>query len=90
MIAEQIGQCPVLCFGNSAGDISVANFVTGNKLYKTAAFFVCCDDEVRESGSPEKAKKIYDFCAENGWIPISMKDDWLTVFGEGVTKKSAR
>ena len=90
MIAEQIGQCPVLCFGNSAGDISVANFVTGNKLYKTAAFFVCCDDEVRESGSPDKAKKIYDFCRENGWIPISMKDDWLTVFGEGVTKKSSR
>ena len=26
-------------------------------------------------------------CAENGWIPISMKNDWLTVFGEDVTKK---
>lgn len=87
MIAQQIGQCPVLAFGNSAGDISVANFVMGNEQYKTAAFFVCCDDEIRESGSPEKARKVYDFCAENGWIPISMKNDWLTVFGEDVTKK---
>ena len=87
MIAQQIGQCPVLCFGNSTGDISVANFVMGNDRYKTAAFFVCCDDEIRESGSPEKAQKVYDFCAENGWIPISMKNDWLTVFGEDVTKK---
>ncbi len=52
-----------------------------------AAFFVCCDDGVRENGSPENAQKIYDFCAENGWTPISMKNDWLTVFGEGVTKK---
>ncbi len=87
MIAQQIGQYPVLAFGNSAGDISVANYVTGNEQYKTAAFFVCCDDGVRENGSPEKAQKVYDFCAENGWIPISMKNDWLTVFGEDVKKK---
>lgn len=87
MVAQQIGQCPVLSFGNSTGDISITNFVMGNEKYRTAAFFVCCDDDIRESGSPEKAKKIYDLCAENGWVPISMKNDWLTVFGEGVTKK---
>ena len=49
--------------------------------------FVCDDDETRENGSPEKAQKVYDLCAENGWVPISMKNDWLTVFGDGVTKK---
>ena len=87
MIAQQVGQCPVLSFGNSAGDISMTNYVMGNDRYKTAAFFVCCDDEVREYGSQEKTQKVYDFCAENGWIPISMKNDWLTVFGEGITKK---
>ena len=87
MIAQQIGQCPVLSFGNSAGDISMTNYVMGNEKYKTAAFFVCCDDDVRENGSLEKAQKVYDFCAENGWTPISMKNDWLTVFGKGITKK---
>lgn len=87
MIAEQVGQCPVLSFGNSAGDISMTNYVMGNGQYRTAAFFVCCDDDVRESGSPQKARPVYDFCAENGWVPISMKNDWLTVFGEGVAKK---
>ena len=87
MVAQQVGQCPVLSFGNSTGDISITNFVMGNDKFQTAAFFVCCDDGERESGSPEKAQKIYDLCAENGWIPISMKNDWLTVFGEGVTKK---
>ena len=87
MIAQQIGQCPVLSFGNSTGDISITNYVMSNDRYRTAAFFVCCDDEARENGSPEKAQPIYDFCAENGWIPISMKNDWLTVFGEGVIKK---
>ena len=88
MIAQQVGQCPVLSFGNSAGDISMVNYVMGNDRHKTAAFFVCCDDDIRENGSMEKAQKVYDFCAENGWIPISMKNDWLTVFGEGVTKKN--
>ena len=87
MIAEQVGQCPVLSFGNSAGDISMTNYVMGNERYRTAAFFVCCDDGIRESGSQQKAQPVYDFCAENGWVPISMKNDWLTVFGEGVTKK---
>ena len=88
MVAQQIGQCPVLSFGNGAGDISISNYVTSNKDYRTAAFFVCCDEEIRESGSPEKAMKVYDICQENGWVPISMKNDWLTVFGEGVTKKN--
>ena len=87
MIAEQVGQCPVLSFGNSAGDISMTNYVMGNGQYRTAAFFVCCDDDIRESGSLQKARPVYDFCAENGWVPISMKNDWLTVFGEGVTNK---
>ena len=88
MIAQQVGRCPVLSFGNSAGDISMTNFVKANKHYKTEAFFVCCDDDVREHGSIQKAQNVYDFCAQNGWIPISMKNDWLTVFGEGITKKA--
>ena len=87
MIVQQIGQCPVLSFGNSTGDISMTNLVTGNTLHRTAAFFVCCDDDVRENGNAEKAQKMYDLCAENGWVPISMKNDWLTVFGDDVTKK---
>ena len=88
MVAQQIGQCPVLSFGNGTGDISISNYVTSNKNYRTAAFFVCCDDDIRESGSMAKAQKVYDTCAENGWTPISMKNDWVTVFGEGVTKKN--
>lgn len=90
IFAQQVGQRPVMSFGNSTGDVSITKFVMGHTMYKPAAFFVCCDDEIRESGSPEKAKKIYDLCAENGWVPISIKNDWLTVFGEGVRKKRIR
>ncbi len=26
-------------------------------------------------------------CEENGWTAVSMKDDWTTIYGNGVTKK---
>ena len=87
MVAQQIGQCPVMSFGNSTGDISITNYVMSNPQYKTAAFFVVCDDEIRESGPPAKAQKILDLCEENNWVPISMKNDWETVFGDGISKK---
>ena len=45
-------------------------------------------ESVTDKSSPEKAHKVCDFCKENGWVPISMKNDWLTVFGNGVTKKN--
>ena len=37
---------------------------------------VCCDDLVRENGNETSANKMYDLCAQHGWTPISMKNDW--------------
>ncbi len=88
-IAREIGQKPVLCFGNSPGDASMANYVTSDNKYLTHVFMVCCDDLVRENGNAQKAREMLDMCGENGWTPISMKNDWLTIYGEGVTKKQA-
>ena len=34
-----------------------------------------------------KAEKMRELCQQNGWIPISMKNDWTTIYGEGVTRK---
>ncbi len=90
LIAREIGQQPVLCFGNSEGDSSMANYVTSKNKHRTGVFMVCCDDLVRENGNLKKAQKMYDLCQENGWTPISMKNDWLTIYGEGVTKKDRR
>ena len=90
LIAQEIGQQPVLCFGNSTGDTSMANYVTGDNPHPARVFMLLCDDTVRESGKPEKAEKMRKLCRENGWIPISMRDDWTTVFGPGVTKKAAQ
>lgn len=89
VIAQEIGQQPVLCFGNSAGDASMANYVTSNNPYSTKVFMICCDDLERENGNLEKAARMRQLCEENGWVPVSMREDWKTIYGEGVTKKKA-
>ena len=85
VIAQEIGQQPVLSFGNSTGDSSMAAFVTSGNPYLSLAFMLCCDDTERENGNVEKADKMYDLCGTYGWIPISMKNDWTTIYGDGVT-----
>ena len=87
VIMQEIGQQPVLSFGNSTGDSSMAEYVTSGNRYRSLAFMLCCDDTVRENGSESKAQKMYDLCEEFDWVPVSMKNDWTTIYGEGVTKK---
>ena len=87
VIMQEIGQQPVLSFGNSSGDSCMAEYVTYNNRYKSLAFMLCCDDTVRENGSETKAQKMLELCEEFDWIPISMKNDWITIYGAGVTHK---
>ena len=87
VIAQEIGIQPVLSFGNSSGDQSMAEYATTNNPYNSLAFMLCCDDLVRENGNENSANKMYNMCSEHGWEPISMKNDWKTIYGDGVTKK---
>ena len=87
VIAQEIGEQPVLSFGNSTGDSSMAEYVTSNNRYKSLAFMLCCDDTERENGNPEKADKMYSLCEEFDWVLISMKNEWTTIYGDSVTKK---
>ena len=86
-IAREIGAQPVLSFGNSSGDASMANYVITNNPYKALAFMLLCDDTEREYGVPSEAEKMRASSEENGWIPVSMRDDWKTIYGEGVRKR---
>ena len=86
-IEREIGLQPVLCFGNSSGDGAMANFTITNNPYKSGAYLLCCDDLTRENGNLEKAESIRKSCEENGWTAVSMKDDWTTIYGDGITKK---
>ena len=87
VIEQEIGVQPVLCFGNSGGDAAMANFTINNNKYKSAAYMLCCDDTERENGNIEKADKMRKTCEENGYTAVSMKNDWTTIYGDGVTKK---
>ena len=85
VIEKEIGRQPVLCFGNSSGDAAMANYTITNNPHKSGAYLLCCDDLERENGNTEKAEKMRKSCEENGWTAVSMKDDWTTIYGDGVT-----
>ncbi|MBQ2456513.1 MAG: haloacid dehalogenase-like hydrolase, partial [Firmicutes bacterium] len=89
VIMQEIGQQPVLSFGNSTGDSSMAEYVTYDNPYRSLAFMLCCDDTERENGNESKAQKMKDLCGQFDWVPVSMRDDWTTIYGEGVTYKGS-
>ncbi|MBQ7202786.1 MAG: haloacid dehalogenase-like hydrolase [Eubacterium sp.] len=87
VIQQEIGKQPVLAFGNSGSDSSMAEYTINHNKYPAKAFMLCCDDTERENGNPEKAEKMKNSCKENGWTAISMKNDWKTIYGDKVTRK---
>ena len=90
VIAQEIGTQPVLSFGNSTGDSSMAEYVTTNNPYRSLAFMLCCDDLERENGDTKKAEKMYSLCEQFDWVPVSMKNDWITIYGDNVKHKKVK
>lgn len=83
-IAREIGRQPVLAFGNSSGDASMFNYTLSKNKYKSMAFSLLCDDLEDDLGSTSKADKMRADCEKNGWTPVSMRDDWKTIYGYDV------
>ena len=85
-ISQEIGKVPVLSFGNSGGDCAMHNYALSNPKYKTAAFMLIADDDVRDHANRDKALKLGEQWRENGYHVISMRDDFKTIYGDGVEK----
>ena len=85
-ISQEIGKVPVLSFGNSGGDAAMHNYALGNAQYKTAAFMLIADDEARDHANREKALKLGEQWRQAGYHVISMKNDFKTIYGDGVVK----
>ena len=85
-IAQEIGRQPVLSFGNSSGDVSMNNYAVCNNKYRSAAFMVVADDDVRDYGNSEKHDELFEKWQSMGYSAISMRDDWKTIYGEDVKK----
>ena len=88
ILARELGQPPVLSFGNSSGDVSMAEYTMSNNPYYSKAFMVVADDDVREYGDPEKAAEKKSDWESRGWETISMKNDWKTIYGGNVKRTS--
>ena len=85
-----IGRRPYLAFGNSTGDRQMLEYTkagTGARL----AMLVLHDDGAREyaygpaQGLPDTkvgrfTPELYDEAIKDGWIVVSMKNDWKRIF----------
>ena len=83
-ITQEIGKVPVLSFGNSGGDCAMHNFCLSN-TYRSAAFMLIADDDARDHANREKALSSGAQWREAGYHVISMRDDFKTIYGDGVT-----
>jgi phosphoserine phosphatase len=85
-IEREIGQRPVLAFGNSGSDTSMMNYAIDKRNpYPAQAYMIVADDEVREWGTQDWAEKSAKY-AEQGYVPISMKNDFLKIYPDTIRK----
>ena len=82
-IINEIGKAPALVFGNSSGDLAMAQYAMQNG---GKAYMLLCDDTERDYGSLETAEKFKAQCDEMGMETVSMKNDFATIYGEKVVK----
>ncbi len=85
-ISQEIGKVPVLSFGNSSGDCAMHNYCMSNQKYRTAAFMLVADDDVRDHADLAEGAKREAKWREAGYHVISMKYDFKTIYGDGVKK----
>lgn len=88
-IQEFIGRRPIMAVGNSAGDRQMLEW-TGAGDGPRLLMLVNHDDAAREYAYPwdqelgvtsdKPSQTLTNVAAENGWIVVSMKDDWKRVF----------
>ena len=85
-VQREIGQRPLLAFGNSGSDTSMMNYtIDSRNPYPAQAYMIVADDDVREWGTQDWAVKSEENLAK-GYIPISMKNDFAQIYTEGITK----
>ena len=85
-VEREIGQRPVLAFGNSGSDSSMMNYtIDSRNPYPAQAYMIVADDEFREWGTQDWESKSAEY-ESKGFIPISMKNDFATIYGDGITK----
>lgn len=91
-IQQVIGRRPILAVGNSDGDFQMLEWTTAAPGAKLGVLVHHTDADRewaydRESHIGRLAKGL-DEAAARGWIVVDMKNEWKTIFGDGVEKKN--
>ena len=84
-IEREIGQRPVLAFGNSGSDTSMMQYALIDNEYPSEAYMVVADDTEREWGMQDWDEKSQEYI-DQGFIPVSMKEDFAQIYPEEITK----
>jgi phosphoglycolate phosphatase-like HAD superfamily hydrolase len=82
-----IGRRPIAAFGNSDGDLQMLQWTTAGTGPRFG-LIVHHDDAQREWAYDRgshigRLDKALDAAGPAGWVVVSMKDDWNTIFAEG-------
>jgi len=85
-IQKFIGRRPILAFGNSDGDFEMLEYTTSGPGPRLG-LLVHHDDGEREYAYDRKSsvgrlERGLDEAAQRGWVVVSMKDDWRTVYSD--------
>jgi phosphoserine phosphatase len=83
-IQSRIGRRPIAAFGNSDGDLQMLEWTTAGPGAHLA-LLVHHDDAKREFAYDrddpfQKLDVAWDEAVAKGWLVVSMKDDWKTIF----------
>lgn len=80
-IMNEIGTAPILAFGNSSGDFSMAQYTVQNG---GKAYMLLCNDTVRDHGDIDTANEFTKKCSALGFETVSMKNEFATIYGDNV------
>ncbi len=79
-IVNEIGRPPLLVFGNSSGDLAMAQYAV---QHGGRAYMLLCDDLERDHGDAAVAEKFRKTCESLGFETVSMRDEFETIYGDG-------
>jgi haloacid dehalogenase-like hydrolase len=80
-IWSRIGRRPILSAGNSNGDDEMLMY-SGRQGRAALRLLVLHDDADREFDYTAGAERVLEHAKTYGWTVVSMKNDWVTVFGD--------
>ncbi len=85
-VRMRTGREPILAFGNSNDDIAMlASAAASGGTYLSLTLHH--DDREREYAYDKGAEKVLAEAKKRGWIAVSMKKDFKTVFGKGIKRE---